>query len=130
MGHYREAEGANHNGKCNLYISCTNFTNDGCLPSSQTYLSSQDVSKVNCLSGSRTSNLDTDECKDPCPECTSCKADFWPDLQCSSDEGNNLIGDPFELVSDRRKCQQLCLDEQECHYFSFMLNWSVGTCRL
>ena len=23
---------------------------------------------------------DSDDCRDPCPECTSCKADFWPDL--------------------------------------------------
>ena len=25
-------------------------------------------------------HLDTDQCEDPCPECTSCQADFWPDL--------------------------------------------------
>ena len=61
---------------------------------------------------------DTEDCEDPCPECTSCNADFWPDLvqiildqfqelpkfdqfqQCSAD-GDNIIGDPIELVPDR-----------------------------
>ena len=34
---------------------------------------------------------DSDDCKDPCPECTSCKADFWPDLVTSTITGSYLV---------------------------------------
>jgi len=88
------------------------------------------VLKVNCMSGNRTSNLDTDDCEDPCPECTSCNADFWPDLQCSAEDGDNLIGDPIELVPDRNECQQFCRDTHGCHFFSYMFDGGNGICLL